>query len=51
MRLAFAHDADPMLLIRPEGEWDTLGPIDLAQLVHNPKRRERMDELRRLEVG
>ena len=48
---AISFGADPMLLIRPEGEWDTLGPIDLAQLVHNPKRRERMDELRRLEVG
>lgn len=40
--------ADPMLLIRPEGEWDTLGPIDRAQLIHNPERRNRVEGGRRL---
>ena len=43
--------ADPLLLIRPEGEWDTLGPIDRAQLVHNPERRSRVEIGRRLEVS
>jgi predicted GNAT family N-acyltransferase len=43
--------ADPMLLIRPEGEWDALGPLDCAQLIHNPQRRSRVEEVRRLEVG
>jgi predicted GNAT family N-acyltransferase len=40
--------ADPMLLIRPEGEWDALGPIDLAQLIQNPERRNRIEDRRRL---
>ena len=49
---AIGFGADPMMLIRPEGEWDTLGPIDLAQLVHTPQRRARVDgEVRRLEVS
>ena len=49
---AIQFGADPMMLIRPEGEWDQLGPIDRAQLIHNPKRRARVDvEVRRLEVA
>ena len=40
--------ADPMLLIRPEGEWDALGPIDRAQLIQNPERRSRIEDRRRL---
>ena len=43
--------ADPMLLIRPEGEWDALGPIDRAQLIHSPERRGRVEEGRRLVSG
>lgn len=39
--------ADPMLLIRPEGEWDALGPIDRAQLIRNPERRIRAEDNRR----
>lgn len=49
---AIRFGADPMLLIRPEGEWDQLGPIDCAQLIHNPTRRAQVDgKVRRLEVG
>ena len=49
---AIRFGADPMMLIRPEGEWDQLGPIDRAQLIHNPTRRGRVDgEVRRLEVS
>ena len=29
---ALGLSSDPMVLIRPEGEWDRLGPIDRAQL-------------------
>lgn len=39
---------DPMLLIRPEGEWDRLGPIDRAQLIANPTRRNQVAEIKRL---
>ena len=42
--------ADPMLLIRPEGEWDKLGPLDRSQLIYNPKRRARVEEGRKLEA-
>ncbi|MDP9055775.1 MAG: GNAT family N-acetyltransferase [Pseudomonadota bacterium] len=48
---AIRFGADPMLLIRPEGEWDALGPLDCAQLIHNPQRRSRVEDVRRLEVG
>ena len=43
-----AFGADPMMLIRPEGEWDELGPIDRAQLIHNPVRQNRVEKVRRL---
>ena len=45
---AIAFGADPMMLIRPEGEWDELGPIDRAQLIHNPVRQNRVEKVRRL---
>jgi predicted GNAT family N-acyltransferase len=40
--------ADPLLLIRPEGCWDELGPIDKAQLKETGARREKNGEIRRL---
>lgn len=48
---AIRFGADPMLLIRPEGEWDALGPIDCAQLIQNSERRSRIEEGRRLGAG
>jgi GNAT superfamily N-acetyltransferase len=40
--------ADPMVLIRPEGEWDRLGPIDRAQLRFHPDRALHMEGMRAL---
>jgi predicted GNAT family N-acyltransferase len=41
--------ADPMLLIRPEGEWDKLGPIDRSQLVDMAVRKGQIEKsVRRL---
>lgn len=38
--------ADPLLTIRPEGDWDRLGPVEKAQLVKSDGRREKIGELR-----
>ena len=40
--------SDPLLLIRPEGDWDRLGPIDRAQLMSHPERAVHMGRLRLL---
>jgi predicted GNAT family N-acyltransferase len=42
--------SDPMMLIRPEGEWDRLGPIDRAQLRIVPGRAAHLRDLRTLNV-
>ena len=36
---AITLDAPPMVLIRPEGAWDTPGPLDLSRSSLDPKRR------------
>lgn len=38
--------SDPLLTIRPEGEWDRLGPIEKAQFMKSDGRKERIGELR-----
>ena len=42
--------SDPLMLIRPEGEWDRLGPIDRAQLCIVPGRAAQLRDLRMLSV-
>lgn len=37
---------DPLTIIRPEGDWDRLGPVEKAQLVRSDDRREKIDQLR-----
>lgn len=39
---------DPLVLIRPEGEWDRLGPIDRAQLRQSVQRSRHVQSLRAL---
>lgn len=38
---AIRFGSDPLLTIRPEGDWDRLGSIGLSQLVSSPARRAR----------
>jgi GNAT superfamily N-acetyltransferase len=45
---ALTLGADPMVLIRPEGEWDRLGPLDRAQMRFNPERTLHMESMRAL---
>ena len=40
--------ADPLVLIRPEGEWDSLGPVERTLMVLNPARRKQVVMARRL---
>lgn len=42
---AIRFGSDPLLTIRPEGDWDRLGTIGLAQLVSSPARRQQIDAL------
>lgn len=42
--------SDPLLLIRPEGDWDRLGPIDRAQLTVFPDRAAHLGRLRLLDA-
>jgi predicted GNAT family N-acyltransferase len=50
MPRAIRFGEDPMLLIRPEGEWDSLGPIDRGQLISMALRQDRIaGSVRRLD--
>lgn len=44
--MAIHVGSDPLLTIRPEGEWDRLGPIEKAQFVKSDGRKEKIGELR-----
>jgi predicted GNAT family N-acyltransferase len=49
---AIRFGADPLLTIRPEGAWDTLGPVELAQLRASDGRACGIEErVRRLRTG
>lgn len=39
---AIGLDSGPMVLIRPEGEWNRLGPLDRSLSERDPARRQRM---------
>lgn len=40
---AIRFGADPMVLLRPEGQWDELGPFDRTQLGHDRHRQDWID--------
>lgn len=49
---AITFGTDPMIMIRPEGEWDMLGPIDRAQLLGTAGRGAAIDaRVRRMKTG
>ena len=48
---AIRFGADPMLLLRPEGSWDELGPFDRTQLGGDRGRREWIDRHAGMHVG
>ena len=45
---AIRFGSNPMLILRPEGEWNEFGPIEQAQLVANHERRHQNEGLRQL---
>jgi len=42
--------SDPMLLLRPEGRWDEIGPLDRMRLGRDRGRRDRVDRHSRLPI-
>ena len=40
---AIRFGSDPMLLLRPEGRWDEIGPLDRIRLAGDRARRGRID--------
>ncbi|WP_454882878.1 GNAT family N-acetyltransferase [Sphingomonas oryzagri] len=48
---AIRFGADPMMLLRPEGSWDELGPFDRTQLGGDRGRREWIDRTAGIHAG